>query len=67
MRREEHRWLFDHLDIVRQFTGEWIAVLDDEIIAHGKDFQNVMDEGRKIHPNPLLIWVREDIGTGGAV
>jgi hypothetical protein len=30
-------WLWAHPDISRDYAGEWIVILDGQIIAHGSD------------------------------
>ena len=38
------------------YAGEWIAVIDCKIVAHGKAFKEVYDSVKKNYPNqrPLI-------------
>jgi hypothetical protein len=46
-------------DDERQFVGEWIAVYDDHIIAHSKDYLAMVKELDKKYPE-----IAEDIAYG---
>ena len=50
-------------DEVRRFEGEWVAVLDCKILAHGTDARKVLAEGRRKAPGrePLLEFVSSEI------
>jgi len=38
------------------YTGEWVAICDNKVVAHGKNVKEVFEESRKKCPNkkPLL-------------
>ena len=62
MRKEEIGFLATHPQELSKYRGEWIAVVGDKIIAHGKDFKKVDDEARKISPNPVFDKIpKEDV------
>lgn len=33
-----------------QYMGEWIAVSDEKVISHGKDFKEVFNKAKKADP-----------------
>jgi len=52
---KDFQWLCEHsLEIGRKYAGEYIAVVNQKIVAHGKDFHKVMEEATKIDPEPLV-------------
>lgn len=38
------------------YLGEWVAICDNKVVAHGKNVKNVFEEAKKKYPNnkPLL-------------
>jgi len=32
----EQKWLVDHYDEVEQYTGKWVVILNNRVIAAGK-------------------------------
>lgn len=50
-------------DEVRRHEGEYVAVLDCKILAHGTEAQRVLAEGRRRAPGrePLLEFVSSEI------
>jgi len=34
-----------------QFTGQWVAIIDESIVAHGKEFARVFTEAKGKFPN----------------
>jgi hypothetical protein len=52
---KDFQWLCEHsLEIDEKYAGEYIAIVDQKIVAHGKDFFKVMEEATKIDPRPLV-------------
>lgn len=52
---KDFQWLCEHaLEIDEKYAGEYIAVVNKKIVAHGKDFHKVMEEATKIDPRPLV-------------
>ncbi len=43
------------------YIGEWIAICDKKIVAHGKDFKKIFEEVKERCPNkrPLITKVPE--------
>jgi hypothetical protein len=52
-RTEEYNWLMRHPDEVSRYSGEYIAVVGESIVAHGKSFKSVFNEAQK-HGDPLM-------------
>lgn len=47
---------------LEDYVGKWIAIVDKEIVAHGKDVKKIYKEAKKKYPNkrPLLAKVPEE-------
>lgn len=45
-----------------EHVGEWIAVIDDKIIAHGENFKDVYEKARKEFPDrePFIMKVPKE-------
>ncbi len=54
MLNEEYNWLIEHPEIEEQYAGEYIAIVDDRIVAHGKAFKEVLAEAKKHGEEPLF-------------
>lgn len=37
-------WLISHSEIEEKYVGEYVAIGEDGIVAHGKDFKKVLEE-----------------------
>lgn len=44
---------------IDKYRGEWLAWVGNKIVAHGKDFNAVVDEARKIDKDPIFDKVPE--------
>ena len=42
MRDTEFHWLLTHPEEIQKYPGEYIALVGESIVAHGKDFQAVL-------------------------
>ena len=51
---KEYNWFLDHIEIEDQYAGEYIAIVDDGVVAHGKNFNAVREEAKKHGEDPLL-------------
>lgn len=51
---KEYNWFLNHIEIEDQYAGEYIAIVDDGVVAHGKDFNAVREEAKKHGEDPLL-------------
>jgi hypothetical protein len=47
MSNRELNWLLSHPEIEEKYVGEYIAIVGDKIVAHGKDFKKVLEEAEK--------------------
>ncbi len=49
-------WLDDHPDAAADYVGQWIAVADDRILAHGTEFDEVVRDAEcQGYDDPLLV------------
>ena len=52
---KEHNWLSEHPEETLRYAGEYIAVVGEEIVAHGKTVGEVLKVARaKTGKNPLI-------------
>ena len=42
MSEKEFEWFIAHPEEAQKYAGEYIAIVDEAIVAHGKDFQAVL-------------------------
>ena len=42
MSETEFNWFIAHPEEIQKYPGEYIAIVGDSIVAHGKDFQAVL-------------------------
>ena len=47
MRNAEFNWLVTHPEETQKFAGEYIALVGEAIVAHGKDFEVVLKEAEQ--------------------
>jgi len=45
-RTRELEWRRTHREVLRNFAGQWVVLEGEEIVAHGKDPQQVVIEAR---------------------
>lgn len=50
----ELEWLSKHPEEEAKYRGEYIAVVSEKIVAHGKDPKNVIEEAKRISTRPLI-------------
>lgn len=48
-----YEWIRAHAE---EYWGEWLALLDGQLIAHGKDSREVLREGRLKSPEPDFLF-----------
>jgi hypothetical protein len=58
--RKEYEFLANNPKLLSQYRGEWIAVSDSKVIAHGKDFIKVEKEAKKITNNPVFMQIPKE-------
>lgn len=49
----------EHHSEVEKYTGRWVAILDEEVVADGKDFRRARNDATRKHPGrtPLILYV----------
>lgn len=53
---EESTWISEHQDELYQYSGQWIAVLKDRVIASGDSVAEVMEQAaRQSAEAPLVV------------
>lgn len=51
---KEFEYLVSHPEISRKYSGEYIAIVGEAVVAHGKDLKKVLEEAKKTGKEPLL-------------
>jgi len=51
---ERDDWLTQHPEELTRYPGEFIAVADGRVVAHGRVFAEVVKEARKMGYEPLM-------------
>ena len=51
---KEYNWLLHHPEIEIKYTGEYIAIIGESVVSHGKDFKKVLNEAEKYGENPYI-------------
>ncbi|HEX9735247.1 MAG TPA: DUF5678 domain-containing protein [Thermoanaerobaculia bacterium] len=54
---QEFNWYVAHPEISARYAGEYIAIVGEAVVAHGKDLKFVLEEARK-HGKPFIHKVR---------
>lgn len=44
---KEYNWLLSHPEIDKKYAGEYIAIIGECVVSHGKDFKKVFKEAEK--------------------
>ncbi len=64
-RARELKWRETHGKELRQYAGEWVALEDEQIIAHGRDAGAVVTEARERGvPSPYVFFVHPRLPHG---
>ncbi|MBU1262049.1 hypothetical protein KKG61_04325 [bacterium] len=51
---KESGWLAAHPEEEAKYKGEYIAVVEEKIVAHGSDFIKVIEEAKVYSDDPLF-------------
>lgn len=51
---QEHKWLVSQVDLESKYAGEYIAIVEESIIAHGRNLKKVLEAGRRGGKEPLI-------------
>lgn len=54
MSNRELNWLLSHPEVEEKYANEYIAIVGDRIVAHGKDFKKVLEEAEKGNRKPFI-------------
>ena len=57
MREKEFSWLAHNLEVKKKYRGEYIAIIGEQVVAHGEDLHRVVTEAERIEKNPLIFQV----------
>lgn len=50
----EYNWLLENPEIESKYAGEYIAIVGESLVAHGRDFQKVLKEAEKHGNGPFI-------------
>lgn len=56
---KEYTWLTQHPEVEEKYLGEWIAIHDSRVIAHGRDLNTVLRQTAHLDPPPHVTYVEE--------
>ena len=62
-RQREMEWLSRNSVAVAQYAGEWVAIQDDRIVAHGTDLDSVLKTARRagcVDPLVFEAWSQDE-------
>jgi len=45
----------ENVDYLKRFAGEWVLVLKDEIIMHGKNLEEILEEAKEHQDEDLTL------------
>ena len=51
---KEYNWLLKNPEIGTKYAGEYIAIIGESVVAHGKDFIKVLKEAEKYGKEPFI-------------
>ena len=51
---KEYNWLLMNPEIETQYAGEYIAIIGESVVAHGKDFKKILQEAEKQGKEPFI-------------
>ena len=51
---KELDWLLSHPETEERYAGEYIGIVGDKIVAHGKDFRKVLAEAEQAGKAPYI-------------
>jgi hypothetical protein len=57
--KEEHDWLAEHASEAEKYSGRWIAIFGQRIVANGKSFGQTRRKATAKHPatTPLILYI----------
>ncbi len=54
MSYKENSWLLSHPEVIANYPGEYIAIVEESVVAHGRDFKKVLEEAEETGKEPLI-------------
>ena len=54
MKNKEYNWLLSQTNIVAKYRGEYIAIVSNSVVAHGKDLEQVLKIAEKNGKEPYI-------------
>lgn len=56
---KEHEWIKKHPEVIEKFSGQWIAIWQEEVVAGNDDLEEVAKKAGQTHPGskPLFFKV----------
>ena len=51
---KEYNWLLSHPEVEVQYSGEYIGIVGDSLIAHSKDLRDVLKKAEEIGKEPFI-------------
>ena len=54
MLKKQYNWFLEHPDVEEKYAGEYIAIVSNQVVAHGNDFREVLEEAKKYGEEPLF-------------
>ena len=57
---QDLEWLCQHSEISQQYRGQYIAIVDEKVVAFGDDLEKVNELAEKFDLDPLISWTPEE-------
>lgn len=60
MAKEDQWFARNSAEITEKYGGQWIAIVDEEIVAHADTFELVDDQVNEMSTRPMYVFVPEE-------
>jgi len=57
---EDLEWLCKHPEISEQYRGQYIAIVDEKVVAFGENLEEVSNLADTFDPDALISWIPEE-------
>ena len=54
MENKEYKWLLSHPEVEIEYSGKYIGIVEDSLVAHGKDFKEVLKKAEETGKEPFI-------------
>jgi hypothetical protein len=54
VQNKEYTWLLAHPEVDAQYIGEYLAIAEDSLVAHGRDLKKVLESARQMGKKPYI-------------